>query len=341
MLARLRRTLRLLVVGALYYSGVLPLWFWLRRKLARGRVLVLGLHRVLPEEAFRQSCSLDGILLTEATFAKMLAYLKPRFAFLTLDEFLARRGGNGKTSRPACLLTFDDGWRDNYLTAYPCLKKFGVPATIFLVTGMVNSSETFWVERLHEAWREEVRREKIRGFLASDPSAPQQGGLEEIVEYMKHMPASRREQILQRMVPPAGVAEQTLSIDKMMTWEQVLAMGNDGVDFGSHTHTHPLLTYESDEAIGRELRVAKQVLEERLAQPARAFAYPNGNWDARVREHVKRTGYECAFTTERGWSHPDEDPYSIRRVLLHEGAVTGFGGRFSPAMLLWTLVVRA
>jgi peptidoglycan/xylan/chitin deacetylase (PgdA/CDA1 family) len=206
---------------------------------------------------------------------------------------------------------------------------------------MVNSSETFWVERLHEVWRDKIRSEEMRGLLASDPAAPRQGELEGVIEYLKHMPASRRGQILQRMVPPAAVAEQTLSIDKMMTWEQVRAMRNDGVDFGSHTHTHPLLTYENDEAIEKELRVARQALEERLGLLARAFAYPNGTWDARVREHVKRTGYECAFTTERGWSRPDEDPYSIRRVLLHEGAVTGFGGRFSPAMLLWTLVVRA
>jgi peptidoglycan/xylan/chitin deacetylase (PgdA/CDA1 family) len=341
MAATLRRTLRLLVVGALYYSGVLPLWFWLRRRLARGQVLVLGFHRVLPEEAFRQSCSLDGILLTETTFAEMLAYLKPRFVFLTLEEFLALRAGNGKTSRAACLLTFDDGWKDNYRTAYPCLKKFGVPATIFLVTGMVNSSETFWVERLHEVWRDKIRREEIRGLLASDPAAPRQGELEGVIEYLKHMPAQRRGQILQRVIPARAVAEQKETIDSILTWEQVRAMRNDGVDFGSHTHTHPLLTYESDEAIERELRVARQALEERLGLPARAFAYPNGTWDARVREHVKRTGYECAFTTERGWSRPDEDPYSIRRVLLHEGAVTGFGGRFSPAMLLWTLVVRA
>jgi len=341
MAAILRRTLRLLVVSALYYSGVLPLWFWLRRKLARGRVLVLGFHRVLPEEEFRQSCSLEGILLTETTFAKMLAYLKPRFVFLTLEEFLALRAGNGKTSRAACLLTFDDGWRDNYLTAHPWLKKLGVPSTIFLVTGLVDTSETFWVEQLREAWRDEGSRGEIRDLLASDPAAPRQGELEGIIEYLKHMPAQRRGQILQRVIHPGAVVERKESIDGMMTWQQVCAMRNDGVDFGSHTHTHPLLTYENDEAIESELRVAKQVLEERLGLPARAFAYPNGTWDVRVREHVKRTGYECAFTTERGWSHPDEDPYSIRRVLLHEGAVTGLGGRFSPAMLLWNLVVRA
>jgi peptidoglycan/xylan/chitin deacetylase (PgdA/CDA1 family) len=333
--ATFRRTLRLLVVGALYYSGVLPLWFWLRRKLARGRVLVLGFHRVLPEREYQQSCSLEGILLTETTFARMLAYLKPRFAFLTLDEFLARRGGNGKTSRAACLLTFDDGWRDNYRTAYPWLKKFGVPATIFLVTGLIGQDDTFWVERLVRAWSAPDQIRQLRLFLTSAVKDRELAEIEDVVEYLKHMPSEERAQILGRLSPaqePAGEG-----IDRMMTWDQVVEMSHTDIDFGAHTHTHPLLPYEDDETVERELRLAKELLEEKLAKKVRAFAYPNGTWDQRVRGWVERTGYACAFTTQRAWYRPGQDPYAIPRILLHEGNVTGLKGNFSPAMLSFTL----
>jgi peptidoglycan/xylan/chitin deacetylase (PgdA/CDA1 family) len=101
--------------------------------------------------------------------------------------------------------------------------------------------------------------------------------------------------------------------------------------------THPLLTYETDSAIENELVVGKRLLEEKLGKEARAFAYPNGDWDERVRRRVKETGYRWAFTTESGWYRRGQDPYTIRRVLLHEGNVTGRNGLFSPAMFNFTL----
>ena len=73
----------------------------------------------------------------------------------------------------------------------------------------------------------------------------------------------------------------------------------------------------------------------------RTFAYPNGNWDERVRQLVKEAGYERAFTTRPGWYDQRQDPYTIRRILLHEGNVTDRDGRFSPAMLSLTLAGRA
>ena len=69
----------------------------------------------------------------------------------------------------------------------------------------------------------------------------------------------------------------------------------------------------------------------------RAFAYPNGNWDPRVRQAVIAAGYECAFTVRPGWHRRDADPFTMDRILLHEGNVTGRDGSFSPAMFHLTL----
>lgn len=109
-------------------------------------------------------------------------------------------------------------------------------------------------------------------------------------------------------------------------------MSQSGVQFGAHTATHPLLVYEEDSVVQRELLESKLAVEAKLGTEVRAFAYPNGNWDRRVRSFVEQAGYQCAFTTERGWHGPLDDPYSISRIMIHEGVVTGRTGRFSPAM---------
>jgi peptidoglycan/xylan/chitin deacetylase (PgdA/CDA1 family) len=130
-------------------------------------------------------------------------------------------------------------------------------------------------------------------------------------------------------------------VDSMLTWNQAIEMSRDGIEMGAHTVGHPLLSYENDATVERELCVSKQTLEEKLGKKVRAFAYPNGDWDERVRRCVQQVGYEGAFSTRPGWYRQGQDPYIIRRILLHEGNVTDRKGHFSPAMLSLALAGRA
>jgi peptidoglycan/xylan/chitin deacetylase (PgdA/CDA1 family) len=149
----------------------------------------------------------------------------------------------------------------------------------------------------------------------------------------------KRDALLRQLLP--ATEPETDSVDSMLTWQQAIEMSRNGIEIGAHTVTHPLLSYENDTAVERELYQSKQTVEQKLGKPVHAFAYPNGNWDERVRKWVKQTGYDCAFTTRPGWFDRRQDPYTICRILLHEGNVTDRNGQFSPAMLSLTLAGRA
>jgi len=123
----------------------------------------------------------------------------------------------------------------------------------------------------------------------------------------------------------------------MMTWDHVKEMSQCGIEFGAHTVNHPLLAYESKEVVWRELSESKKAIEEITGRPADSFAYPNGDWNAEVRQCVVEAGFSSALTVKRGWHGWKDDRYSIRRVFLHDGNVTGLGGTFSPAVLEWTM----
>ncbi len=273
--------------------------------------------------------------MSESSFAALLDYLEREFQVVSLDGLLQGPPADG--SKPVCVLTFDDGWSDNYTTAFPLLKKLAMPTTIFLSTGLIGKAKTFWVEQLIQAYKDPGRREHIRSRLTSlTGTGSSHESLLEIIRYLMHRPAAERNDLLAQILPP-GTAVQEANGDRLMEWSQVREMSAAGIEFGAHTVTHPLLPYEDDATVAYELSAGKEKIEEVLGKKVRAFAYPNGSWDERVRRYVQQAGYTVAFTTDRGWHRPGHDPLTVRRVFLHEGSVSGLGGKFSPAVLQMTL----
>ena len=340
MSGRLRPLLHYLVADLAHYSGLLRLRsFYRRRILRKQEVYILGLHRVLTDEERTESNSPDGMVMRERTFVKMLEYISRHCRVVSFDAFLTNTGNDFDFSKPWCLLTFDDGWRDNHTKAYPWLRKFNLPALVFLTTGLIQSQELFWIERLAKAWKHSSRRAEIQSRLRSLlPTRDQLNSAERIIEYLKHMPSKKRQQILDLLLPSEKSHDQRDMVDKMLTWDQVIEMSRNGIEFGSHTITHPLLTFEDYFTVNHELCASKQILEEKLDKKVRAFAYPNGDCDLRVRRQVRQVGYECAFSTRPGSHQGGHDLFNIQRIVLHEGNVTGPGGQFSPAMFSLTVL---
>jgi peptidoglycan/xylan/chitin deacetylase (PgdA/CDA1 family) len=273
--------------------------------------------------------------MKESTFASLMEYLASHFRVLGIHQLL---DPTQDRSRPRCAITFDDGWKDNYTRAYPWLKKHRLPATIFLVTGLIGGDSAFWVEGVVAAWRDPERRRNIQQFiakmLANGESTPD---VDTAIEYFKRMSSGRRTELLALLVSDAAGALAADSVDRMLSWEEVAEMSASGIEFGAHTVSHPLLTYEDGVSAERELRQAKLKIEEKLNKRVRAFAYPNGDWNPATRQQVARAGYDLAFITRDAWYSPGQDLYTIPRVLLHDGNVTGRDGRFSPAMFNLTL----
>jgi peptidoglycan/xylan/chitin deacetylase (PgdA/CDA1 family) len=100
-----------------------------------------------------------------------------------------------------------------------------------------------------------------------------------------------------------------------VTWEQAREMDAGGVEIGSHTVSHPILTTTDDAQLRRELRDSRARLEAELGRAVELFCYPNGAFDERVRREAAGAGYLCAVTTEPGLNdRRAADPLMLRRV---------------------------
>jgi len=100
-------------------------------------------------------------------------------------------------------------------------------------------------------------------------------------------------------------------------WEEICNMHKQGVKFGAHTVTHPVLTQTSNDQAMFELRESRRELGSRLKDNIYSFAYPYGTFNQNIADMVSETGYSCAFTTVYGVNTSDSDLYKLKRIAIN------------------------
>src|SRR4051794_19130223 len=123
--------LRWLVAGALYYTGTLYLYriFWAQKP------IVLNYHRVCNPHCEEENVP-AGMYVRSETFEKHVRYLTREYQVVTMDQLVRMHQHGSLNHGRYCVITFDDGWKDNYNVALPLLRKYGLSATIFASTSL-------------------------------------------------------------------------------------------------------------------------------------------------------------------------------------------------------------
>ena len=291
-------------------------------------------HRVLTgAEIARQSVQ-PGMYVLDSVFLEHMRFLKDNFTVLSLQELLKhwQRGTWDEKAR-YCVVTFDDGWLDNYHHAYPILKRVGIPATIFLPTDYVGTEQWFWPDQLSFLLRAVTDRPLAKGHMtkveqALSPFLPQdtQRFMEALarrepiadlmIERCKHLPI---EQIRKLIEVLASELKAPLPNDRVIVnWDEVREMSKNGLSFGSHSCSHCILTTVSPDEASGELTRSKRVLLGQNVNFVPVFCYPNGNHDARIEKQVQTCGYEAAVTVRMGVEgRTPANRFAIHRVGVH------------------------
>jgi peptidoglycan/xylan/chitin deacetylase (PgdA/CDA1 family) len=316
---RIRLCLQRLWVMLLLISG--SLW-WAKTQLRRsGAVIVMTFHRVLGETDFGGPDRVPGIVVRERTFNRLAEYASKQYQVVNLKEVVP-----GTPSRKLRIaFTFDDGWSDNYTVALPIARAHGIPLTIFICPGLTGTNAPFWPDRV------------INILMTSRPSC-KRSEVEAVIESLKRCSAEDRDQLIERL-SAAGAREhhvKSYSGESVLSWAEIEAMDRVGVNFGSHTNTHQILTAVSTNMVRREVCESKKAIEAALRSQCDLFAYPNGDWSPEIRHVLADEGFKLAFTTERGAWTATCDHLAIPRANVYEGNLVGLRGHFSPAMLEYT-----
>lgn len=293
-------------------------------------LLILMYHRILPKNDPRYNLEQPGMIVEPETFHLHLKLLKKHFTITSISKWLE----TPNKERPAgisCAISFDDGWSDNYTYAYPYLKMEHVPATIFLVSELIGTTNTFWPEKLanilsaasqinsnsiyeHDSWS---WINTLAGELDLMNCIHDRHCLDEIINKCKELSDSeinKRLILMQKILP----IRETKTPD-ILNWDQIINMKSEGlIDFGSHTQNHMRMNkIDSPYELQREIRGSKDIIENKLKTPINIFCYPNGDVTEES-DKIVRKNYRCAVTTMQGINLSNSDPYMFKRIGIHQ-----------------------
>ena len=291
------------------------------------RLSILIYHRVVNE--------FDPMRPAEPTreiFDWQMRLVRQYFNPLSLLEALEKLDSGQLPERAICV-TFDDGYADNQLHAMPILRKYAVPATVFVSTGFLNGGR-MWNDSLIEFFRcfrgDSLDLNELG--LGRHDTANMDARLasaERVIAEIKYRHPTERVQLVEQI--QGRFESECLPDDLMMTDAQVRSLASNGVTIGAHTVSHPILASVTDEVAHREIQDSKARLEDMLQQSVDVFAYPNGRPGQDYRkEHVamvRSLGFRAAVSTHWGVSDRETDRYQLPRFTPWDKQPFRFAGR--------------
>lgn len=287
---------------------------------------ILAYHRVV-ENSYSPTFRFDPELISASTadFEWQMQYVRKNFNPIALRDLISLKEENKPLPQRPIVITFDDGYDDNYYFAFPILKSLEIPATIFLASSLIGQERTFWYDWLYflEGTCTRSRIPLKFGALCfshSDDPIKRNSRLIELFSYAKKLPDTQLrahlaalESMLKVDYPADGFVDS-----KPLNWDQVREMASCRVDFGSHSSTHPILTNTDDGQLTHELIESKRRIEFELGTRVVSIAYPDGGlraFDDRVVEGAQAAGYKIGVTYITGINNTRSlDMFRLRRL---------------------------
>jgi peptidoglycan/xylan/chitin deacetylase (PgdA/CDA1 family) len=314
-LTALKKTLKRLAFGVMAGSGLNRLLYG---AFHRGHLAVLMYHAVVR----RPLPVYDWCFLSEEVFAGHLRYLRDRCDVLPLEEAI-RRLRAGQLHRPTVAITLDDGFQNNYDVAYPLLREHGMPATVFLTTGLIDTDRTVWFCRLLQGIVD-TRRDAIEWEGERFPlGTPCERSIASarLQARLKRLPQPRLleklDEIEDRLGSPRNPSIPADSPFRILGRAALADLAADGsIAFGAHTDSHAILSLLDETEQRREIRSSLDAVAAATGRPCRFFSYPNGrigDYNGRTLGVLRACGISDAFTSIDGPNLPATPPLELFR----------------------------
>jgi peptidoglycan/xylan/chitin deacetylase (PgdA/CDA1 family) len=299
-------------------------WEWLLRKVGAWRgLLVLNYHRIGNPHSTRWDHDLWSA--TSEEFDWQVRHLKRHFDVVSPADFEQVR--SSKRGRHI-VISFDDGYRDNYDLAFPILRDHHVPATFFLATRFLDQPYVSWWDEV--AW---MIRSTDRQFLEGDIWLPQpvlidhlnpQVTIRTLLKILKCLDGEKSQEFLNYLGQATGCGRCPAkhAADLWMNWDMVREMRAGGMNFGAHTVNHPVLSRLSIDRQRWEIVESRRRIEHELGEKVNTFSYPVGGQETcteETRQCLRDEGFQWAFRYGVGYSrNPFKDPMQIPRLAVEQ-----------------------
>lgn len=324
-LAHLRSVLKYCALTALAVYG------WLRIKFtSTPTLIILTYHRILPAQHSGRQCEQPGMITSPEALRRHIRLMKSLGAVpMHLDDWLAKRSNRDKLPKLVVALTFDDGWQDNYEYGFPILRSESVPATVFLVTGLLDTHQVFWPEQVVKLLTNTPIDTSLPEFQWLKPYLPPKSSpnspltlteADSVIDRLKELDDKTILASLSSI--PEFVGDQVSHGQPryiLNNTELEEMARSELVRFGAHTQHHFRLNrIELGSTLRDEIVGCLQDLGKFGGKAVPIFCYPNGDITPEG-QHLVKSHYQAACTTKTGWNPSDRDAFDLHRFNLHDG----------------------
>ena len=292
------------------------------------KIVILAYHGFTDVDVHEGIENHQGKHLRADIFESHIGYLKKKHVITPLEKVVDWYSGKGDIPDSSVVITIDDGYRSNYLIAYPILKRYDAPASIFLSTGFLDGKSFLWVDRLEYAISR-TDRDSLKLGIFDRPfslgTREKKVACESSVRRrLKSMAHGAREDILAELERSLGQkladAGKASDIYRPLLWDEVLDMSKSGlISIGSHGHTHTVLTRLSAGEVREEFAMSGSLIERCLGLPCRSFSYPNGgigDFDYNTSQALIESGYSSGLINVPGFNCKGSDVFQLKRFCL-------------------------
>ena len=300
------------VFSVAIFSNFISLW--------RGPCSVLMFHRIHRNGNIQNNVDPNsGLSISEKNFDQILKNLTKKYEIIPIDKILFRL--KKKSEKHCIVLTFDDGYLDNFELALPVLEKYNVPATIFITTRFLDGDCHMW---WYELWNiikknetiEIIKKNKVNLWkcITFNQKLKCFKDLRKIIIKLNYKDQNKFLKEINQLKRP-NFKNLCLNRDHILKLDQ-----HPLITIGSHTHSHAVLSNETESFVGLEIKKSKEILEKIVGHEINYIAYPFGNLqevNKREFEITKKLGYKLGFTTNCK-KISIKDIYSLPRIAVNE-----------------------
>ena len=291
----------LFILSSLYYcSGYID-------RFHNGKVVILMYHRVLDDDDPAIKYIQPGMYVTRSSFDMQMGFINKYYEVISLDELLELSVNESfKHDKQYCVITFDDGWLDNYKNAYPVLQRYKMPAAIFIVTNYIETDKWFWPDLISYIFlNNDISADDVVNLRLSNEE------FSDVVSFMKDLYRTNKvidyyfcdklivylkkytDDLIYKFINDLSF-NYGLDLPKnrtLLNWDEINEMAKNKIIVGSHTSTHKILTNISLLSTCNELVGSLAAIQEKAKKITSVFCYPNGNYNNEIKEAVYKSGY--------------------------------------------------
>lgn len=266
------------------------------------------------------------ISATPERFAQQMKFLKNHYPVVNMQQVVEAVKTNQPLPKRAVLITFDDGYRDFAMNAWPIMKRLGLPVTLFVPTAYPDQPQRkFWWDRLYFAFKQNPSvAASLNGEAVGDD-------LRQTQSRVKSLPHDQAMALVNGLYD--SVSTKATTEPTVLNWDELRRLANEGVTLGAHTQTHPILTRVPPQVAREEIAGSQAVLQREIGEAPPVFSYPDGGHNDAVIQILIEEGFSLGFNGPTGVNDLHScDPFRLRRINITPKST---GAIFKLRLLRW------